>query len=59
VNKTGKVFEEMARMDRWAISITRLGLIVVLVWIGSLKMERYEADGIVPMVANSPLMSFF
>jgi uncharacterized membrane protein YkgB len=59
VNKTGKVFEAMARMDRWAISITRLGLIVVLVWIGSLKMERYEADGIVPMVANSPLMSFF
>ncbi len=27
-------------------------------WIGSLKVERYEADGIVPMVANSSLMSF-
>ena len=28
-------------------------------WIGSLKVERYEDDGIVPMVATSPLMSFF
>jgi uncharacterized membrane protein YkgB len=54
-----KVFEAMAHMDRWAVSITRWGLIVVLVWIGALKVERYEADGIVPMVANSPLMSFF
>jgi uncharacterized membrane protein YkgB len=31
----------------------------VLVWIGGLKFARYEADGIVPLVANSPLMSFF
>ena len=53
------VFEVMSRMDRWGISVTRLGLIVVLLWIGSLKIARYEADGIVPMVANSPLMSFF
>jgi uncharacterized membrane protein YkgB len=32
---------------------------VVLVWIGSLKVYNYEADGIVPFVANSPFMSFF
>jgi len=37
----------------------RLGLVVVLVWIGGLKFADYEADGIVPLVANSPLMSFF
>jgi reactive chlorine resistance protein C len=59
VRMTEKVFGAMAHMDRLAISITRVGLIAVLVWIGSLKVERYEADGIVPMVANSPLMSFF
>jgi uncharacterized membrane protein YkgB len=41
------------------IAITRLGLIVVLLWIGGLKAFKYEADGIVPFVANSPLMSFF
>ena len=42
------------RQKPWAI-----GLIVVLLWIVGLKAFRYEADGIVPFVANSPLMSFF
>lgn len=46
-------------MDRLGTSVARAGLIVVLVWIGGLKVCRYEADGIVPFVANSPLMSFF
>ncbi|MFN7934079.1 MAG: DUF417 family protein [Bryobacteraceae bacterium] len=54
-----RIFELMARMDGWAVRLTRVGLIVVLVWIGSLKIYRYEADGIVPFVANSPVMSFF
>jgi len=36
-----------------------LGLIIVLCWIGGLKFADYKADGIVPLVANSPLMSFF
>jgi uncharacterized membrane protein YkgB len=48
-----------AGLDRVGITVTRLGLVVVLVWIGGLKVHRYEADGIVPFVANSPLMSFF
>lgn len=30
-----------------------------MAWIGGLKAFQYEADGIVPFVANSPLMSFF
>lgn len=54
-----KLYEAAARMDRIGVAVTRLGLIVVLVWIGGLKVARYEADGIVPFVANSPLMSFF
>jgi uncharacterized membrane protein YkgB len=29
------------------------------VWIGGLKIYKYEDEGIVPFVANSPLMSFF
>ena len=31
----------------------------MLIWIGSLKIFRYEDEGIVPFVANSPFMSFF
>ena len=54
-----KLFELASHTDRLGIAVTRAGLIVVLIWIGSLKVARYEADGIVPFVANSPLMSFF
>ena len=41
------------------MTMTRIGLVVVLIWIGSLKLYRYEDEGIVPFVANSPAMSFF
>lgn len=53
-----RLFSLAARTDRLGMTLTRLGLIVVLLWIGGLKIFRYEADGIVPFVANSPLMSF-
>lgn len=53
------LFEMAARADRLGVALTRLGLIIVLVWIGGLKVCKYEADGIVPFVANSPFMGFF
>lgn len=53
-----KLFETIARADRAGIALTRVGLIVVFLWIGGLKAFPYEADGIVPFVANSPVMSF-
>lgn len=37
----------------------RVAILVIFVWIGGLKYFAYEADGIVPFVANSPFMSFF
>ncbi|MCE9530705.1 MAG: YkgB family protein [Planctomycetes bacterium] len=54
-----KLFELAAKADKAGVTVTRIGLIVVLVWIGGLKAFRYEADGIVPFVANSPLMKFW
>ena len=54
-----KLFETAARADRAAIGVARIGLVVVLVWIGGLKAFAYEDEGIVPFVANCPLMSFF
>jgi reactive chlorine resistance protein C len=48
-----------ARADRIGMHALRIGLITVLLWIGGLKVFPYEADGIVPFVANSPAMSFF
>lgn len=49
----------LARLETVGTHLTRVGLVVVLVWIGGLKVAPYEADGIVPFVANSPAMSFF
>src|SRR3954468_10065397 len=59
MNSITKLFVLAAKLDRLGINITRIGLVVVLVWIGGLKAFRYEADGIVPFVAHSPTMSFF
>jgi uncharacterized membrane protein YkgB len=54
-----KYFALAAHADKLGIAMTRLGLIIVLLWIGGLKAFKYEADGIVPFVANSPFMNFF
>jgi reactive chlorine resistance protein C len=59
MNTVQKAFELMAGTDRVGIRVTRLGLIVVLLWIGGLKIAKYEAEGVVPFVANSPAMNFF
>jgi reactive chlorine resistance protein C len=48
-----------AHLDRLGFGMLRLGLVIVLCWIGGLKAANYEAEGIVPFVANSPFMSFF
>jgi uncharacterized membrane protein YkgB len=37
---------------------TRYGLVVVLLWIGAMKFTAYEAEGVQPLVANSPLMGW-
>ena len=38
--------------------LARYGLAVVVAWIGLMKFTAYEAEGISPFVANSPLMSW-
>lgn len=53
------IYALAARLDRFGVGALRFSLVVVLFWIGGLKFANYEADGIVPLVANSPLMEFF
>ena len=38
--------------------ITSIGMIVMLLWAGSYKMTNPGAEGIVPLVSNSPLISW-
>lgn len=54
-----KILEILAGSQRAFINLIRISIFIVMVWIGGLKAFQYEADGIVPFVANSPFMSFF
>ena len=36
----------------------RYGLAIVLIWVGGMMFTAYQAEGIKPLVANSPLMSW-
>jgi reactive chlorine resistance protein C len=38
--------------------LLRYGLVLVIAWIGFMKFTAYEAAGIQPLVAHSPLMSW-
>lgn len=46
------------RLQTTGTHVTRYGLVVVLLWIGGMKFTAYEAEGIRPLVANSPLMGW-
>jgi reactive chlorine resistance protein C len=54
-----RLYRAASRLDRIGMAMLRLGLVIVLVWIGGLKFAKYEAEGIVPLVSQSPFMSFF
>jgi len=38
--------------------VTSIGMIVMLLWAGAFKMTAPGAEGIIPLVSNSPLMSW-
>jgi reactive chlorine resistance protein C len=48
-----------SRGDRLGANLVRVAIAIVFLWIGALKFVPYEADSITPLVAQSPLMSFF
>jgi uncharacterized membrane protein YkgB len=46
------------RLETAGHLILRYGLVLVVGWIGAMKFTAYEAAGIQPLVANSPLMGW-
>ncbi|WZO98981.1 DUF417 family protein [Isosphaeraceae bacterium EP7] len=46
------------RLKLIGLNVSRYGLVIVLLWIGGMKFTAYEAEGIKPLVANSPLMGW-
>lgn len=53
------ILATLAKLQSQFFNLMRIAIFIVMVWIGGLKFFQYEADGIVPFVSNSPLMSFF
>src|SRR5437762_2370567 len=47
-----RIYSAAASLDRFGMGLLRLALVIVLVWIGSLKFAKYEADSIVPLVTT-------
>jgi len=52
------ILANLAKLQSQFFNFMRIAIFIVMVWIGGLKAFQYEADGIVPFVANSPFMSF-
>ena len=52
------ILSTASKLDRLGMVMLRGALVLVLIWIGGLKFVDYEAESIVPLVANSPVMSF-
>lgn len=53
------LFEICGSLKQFGVNFIRVAILVIFLWIGGLKFWHYEAEGIVPFVSNSPLMSFF
>ena len=47
-----RITDRIGQLDRLGAVLTRLGLVIVTLWIGALKVTQYEAEGIVPFVAQ-------
>jgi reactive chlorine resistance protein C len=45
-------------LERTGGALARYGLVVVIAWIAALKFTEYEANGIAPLVSESPLLSW-
>ena len=52
------IVEEAVGLQAVGQMILRYGLVLVVAWIGAMKFTAYEAAGIQPLVANSPLMGW-
>ena len=59
-NRTARLFPWIGEHAVEALGrhIARYGLVLVLLWIGGMKFTAYEAEGIRPLVANSPFMGW-
>jgi uncharacterized membrane protein YkgB len=58
VNSVGRRDEIALRVTHLGSRLLRYGLAIVIAWIGLMKFTGYEAMGIQPLVAHSPLLAW-
>lgn len=58
LTKVARGGESATSMEMLGVYVSQYGLVVTLLLIGILKFTASEAQGIQPLVANSPLMSW-
>lgn len=46
------------RLQDTGTNLLRYGLVLIFLWFGLMKFTAYEAEGIAPLVMNSPLLSW-
>ncbi|WP_280427580.1 YkgB family protein [Nocardia brasiliensis] len=51
-------FDRVTALPQLGAAISRYGLALVILWIGAMKFFSFEAQGIQPLIASSPLMSW-
>ena len=56
--ETQTVIKNSDRVQGSGKFLLRYGLVLVIAWIGAMKFTAYEAAGVQPLVASSPLMSW-
>jgi uncharacterized membrane protein YkgB len=50
--------ERVVAIERLGFAFLRYGLVVAIGWIAAMKVTEYEAKGIQPLIAHSPLLSW-
>ena len=58
VSESYAMARNIARIELIAKALLRYGLVVAIGWIGAMKATHYEAVGIQPLIAHSPLLSW-
>jgi uncharacterized membrane protein YkgB len=48
----------VAQIERLGFFFLRFGLVIAIGWIAAMKVTEYEAKGIEPLIAHSPLLSW-
>ncbi len=52
------ILDKIAKLQLVGIYLIHIAVFIIFIWIGGLKFVNYEAEGITPFVANSPLGSW-